>query len=70
MKEEIEVTPKTDSGHCDDDETSSNSSNSWQIEDGDDDYDTRFMKLSQSMKTLEKQFENDFRPFINIEKIN
>jgi len=70
MKEELEITPKTDSGHVDEDETSSNSSHSWQIEDGDEDYDTRFMKLSQSMKILEKQFENDFRPFINNQKIN
>jgi len=64
IKQEIENTPKTDSGHVDDD-TSSDSSHSWQIEDGDDDYDSRFIKLSQSMKVLEKQFENDFRPFIN-----
>jgi len=71
VKQEIEITPKTDSGHGEDDETSSNSSQSWQIEDADDDdYDTRFLKLSQSMKVLEKQFENDFRPFIHNEKIN
>jgi hypothetical protein len=71
IKQETEITPKTDSGHGDDeDETSSNSSNSWQIEDGDDDYDTRFLKLSQSMKVLEKQFENDFRPFTNNDKVN
>jgi len=69
IKQEIEITPKTDSGQGDD-ETSSTSSNSWQIEDGDDDddYDTRFIKLSQSMKILEKQFENDFRPFATNEK--
>ncbi|CAF4094998.1 unnamed protein product [Adineta steineri] len=71
IKQENEITPKTDSGHCGDDDTSSNSSNSWQIEDvNDDDYDTRFMKLSQSMKILEKQFENDFRPFVSNEKLN
>ncbi len=74
MKQENEITPKTDSGHCDD-ETSSNSSQSWQIEDGEyddvgDDYDTRFMKLSQSMQQLEKQFENDLRPFINNDQNN
>lgn len=58
-----EITPKTDSGQGDD-ETSSTSSQSWEIEDGsDDDYDTRFMKLNQSMKILEKQFDEDFRPF-------
>lgn len=57
----IDVTPKTDSGQGDD-ETSSTSSQSWQIEDAsDDDYDTRFQNLSQSMKILEKQFEDDFR---------
>jgi hypothetical protein len=74
VKQENEITPKTDSGHCDD-ETSSNSSQSWQIEDGEyddvgDDYDTRFMKLSQSMQQLEKQFENDLRPFINNDQNN
>jgi hypothetical protein len=66
VKQDNEITPKTDSGQGDD-ETSSNSSQSWQIEDGDDDgddYDTRFMKLSQSMQKLEKQFENDLRPFL------
>lgn len=58
-----EITPKTDSGQGDD-ETSSTSSQSWEIEDAsDDDYDTRFMKLNQSMKILEKQFDEDFRPF-------
>ncbi len=68
----IEETPKTDSGHGDD-ETSSNSSQSWQIEDADDvgdDYDIRFMKLSQSMQQLEKQFENDLRPFLKNDPIN
>ncbi|UJR23047.1 hypothetical protein I4U23_026073 [Adineta vaga] len=73
IKQEIEITPKTDSGQGDDDgeETSSTSSNSWQIEDIDEnDYDTRFMKLSQSMKSLEKQFENDFRPFMPNDQMN
>jgi hypothetical protein len=70
IQQEIEITPKTDSGHGDD-ETSSNSSQSWQIEDGDDeDYDTRFIKLSQSMQKLEKQFENDLRPFLKNDPIN
>jgi len=75
VKQENEITPKTDSGQGDD-ETSSNSSQSWQIEDGDDDdrggddYDTRFMKLSQSMHKLEKQFENDLRPFLKDDQNN
>jgi hypothetical protein len=70
IKEEIEITPKTDSGHGDDETSSNSSHHSWQIEDGNDDYDSRFMKLSQSMKILEKQFENDFLPFVNNEKNN
>ncbi len=72
-KQETEVTPKTDSGQGDD-ETSSDSSQSWQIEDADDDdgedYDTRFMKLSQSMQQLEKQFEHDLRPFLKNDPVN
>lgn len=64
----IDVTPKTDSGQGDDD-TNSTSSQSWQIEDAsDDDYDTRFQNLSQSMKILEKQFEDDFRLVQSIPK--
>jgi copper chaperone CopZ len=72
VKQENEITPKTDSGHGGDDDTNSSSSQSWQIEDGDDDddYDTRFMKLSHSMQQLEKQFENDLRPFLKNEQIN
>ena len=70
IKQEIDVTPKTDSGQGDD-ETSSTSSQSWQIEDVDEeDYDARFMKLSESMKSLEKQFENDFRPFVKTDPVN
>ncbi len=72
-KQETEVTPKADSGQGDD-ETSSDSSQSWQIEDADDDdgedYDTRFMKLSQSMQQLEKQFEHDLRPFLKNDPVN
>ncbi|CAF0801170.1 unnamed protein product [Rotaria sp. Silwood1] len=52
---------KIDSGHCDDD-TSSNSNHSWQIEDGDD-CEKKFCKLGESMKTLEKQYEEDFQTF-------
>lgn len=70
IKREEEITPKTDSGRGDD-ETSSHSSQSWQIEDANDYcYDTRFDKLSQSMKILEKQFEHDLRPFVHNEKLN
>ncbi|CAF1126256.1 unnamed protein product [Rotaria sordida] len=57
---------KTDSGHCDD-ETSSNSSHNWQIEDGDD-YEKKSHKLGESMKISEKQFEQDFQPFITTEQ--
>jgi len=76
VKQENEITPKTDSGQGDDETSSSSSSSqSWQIEDGEDDdggddYDTRFMKLSQSMHKLEKQFENDLRPFLQDEQNN
>jgi len=71
LKQENEITPKTDSGQGDDD-TSSTSSQSWQIEDADedDDYDTRFIKLSQSMHQLEKQFEDDLRPFLKNDPMN
>ncbi|CAF1170311.1 unnamed protein product [Adineta ricciae] len=70
IKQEVDVTPKTDSGQGDD-ETSSTSSQSWQIEDVDEeDYDARFMKLSESMKSLEKQFEKDFRPFVKTDPVN
>lgn len=63
---EHEMTPKTDSGHGDDDDDDDDETTSnWQIEDGLDEYDVRFMKLSQSMQQLEKQFENDLRPFLN-----
>lgn len=62
---------KLDSGHCDDDETSSNSTSSWQVEDPiDEDYGSRIEKLTKSMKILEKQFDHDFRPFTNPEPIN
>ena len=62
---------QTDSGHVDDDgQSTTSSTQSWLIEDAvDDDYDTRFEKLTQSMKILEKQFEQDFRPFVNNEKL-
>ncbi|CAF0933219.1 unnamed protein product [Rotaria sordida] len=65
IKQEIEITPKTDSGHCDDETTSNDS---WQIEN--DDYETRFIELSQSMKTLEKQFEDDLRLVVNNDQAN
>lgn len=62
---------KLDSGHGDDDETSSTSTGSWQVEDPiDDDYGSRIEKLTKSMKILEKQFDHDFRPFVNAEQIN
>jgi hypothetical protein len=45
---------KSDSSQGDgDDETSSNSTHSWQIEDGDD-YETTLHKVRQSMKILDK----------------
>lgn len=70
IKREEEITPKTDSGRGDDDQTSSHSSQSWQIEDASDFYyDARFDKLSQSMKILEKQFEHDLRPFAHNEQL-
>lgn len=63
------MTPKTDSGHGDDDDDDDETSSNWQIEDGLDEYDVRFMKLSQSMQQLEKQFENDLRPFLKSNSI-
>lgn len=77
VKQETEITPKTDSGRGEDDETSSTSSQSWQIEDAEgdddeilDDYDKRFLKLSQSMQQLEKQFQSDIRPFLKDQPMN
>ena len=75
VKQENEVTPKTDSGRGEDDETSSTSSQSWQIEDAEEDdlgedYESRFMKLSQSMQQLEKQFQLDLQPFLKDKPIN
>ncbi|CAF4719515.1 unnamed protein product, partial [Rotaria magnacalcarata] len=62
IKQETDIIPKTDSGNSDD-ETNSTSSNGWQIEDiaGDEEYDyeTQYRELSQSMKILEKKFDND-----------
>lgn len=74
IKQENDITPKTDSGRGEDDETSSTSSQSWQIEDAEEDdpvedYDTRFMKLSQSMQQLEKQFQTDLQPFLKDQPI-
>ncbi|CAF3344742.1 unnamed protein product [Rotaria socialis] len=71
IKQETDITPKIDSGNCDD-ETNSTSSNSWQIEDAanDDEYDceTQYRELSQSMKILERKFVNDLRLVINQEQ--